>query len=497
MEPCEGVLGRIVAHKREEIARRASDVPITEMRRRAIPTTRSLRDALARPGTRFVLEHKRASPSQGPLRPTTSTSPREVAQAYEGAADAMSVLTDTRFFGGSFDDLHAVRDTTDVPVLCKDFVVSPYQVIEARTHGADAVLLMLSVLDDATARACMLEADALGMDCLVEVHDESELLRALGLPARIVGINHRDLRTLAIDLAVTERLAPLVPPGVVVVAESGISSRRDVDRLAPLVDAFLVGSSLMREHDVRDAARALVFGRVKVCGLTDAEGARLVAAAGATLGGVVFAKESPRCVSLERAERIAAAGHLPLVGVFVNEPIEQIVRAAWTIGLAAVQLHGDEDAAYVRALKASLPAACAVWKAAHVAAPGILHTATAASAQAEEAADRIVFDTALPVPPDGRPAPPRGGTGVAFDWRTIAAHPDLARGVLAGGIGPDNAVAARAVGTWAIDVGSRLEERPGSKDPARVAALFTNLRGAGRRPPTFRATGPASAGRKV
>ena len=121
MEPCEGVLGRIVAHKREEIARRASDVPITEMRRRAIPTTRSLRDALARPGTRFVLEHKRASPSQGTLRATTSTSPREVAQAYEGASDAMSVLTDTRFFGGSFDDLHSpiAQIAGEDPSVCR------------------------------------------------------------------------------------------------------------------------------------------------------------------------------------------------------------------------------------------------------------------------------------------------------------------------------------------------------------------------------------------
>ncbi|MEZ4296266.1 MAG: bifunctional indole-3-glycerol-phosphate synthase TrpC/phosphoribosylanthranilate isomerase TrpF [Polyangiaceae bacterium] len=372
MREPEGVLGRIVAHKREEVARREREVPIAEVRRRVSPGVRGFREALARRGTRFVLEHKRASPSAGAL--STGRAPEEIARAYRGVADAVSVLTDARFFGGSFEDLRAVRGAIDVPVLCKDFVVSPYQVTEARSHGADAILIMMSVLSDEEAAACLAEVDALGMEALVEVRDEEELARALGLGARVVGINHRDLRTLQIDLSVSERLSSRVPREVVLVAESGIETRRDVERLAPRVDAFLVGSSLMRAPDVREAARALVLGRVKVCGLTSAEDAAMVAREGALYGGMIFAEESKRRVSEAQAEAIAARAReasvgLPLVGVFVNEAAARVAGLARSLGLAAVQLHGDEDTGYVAQLRALLPDRCEVWKVQQAGAP--------------------------------------------------------------------------------------------------------------------------------
>lgn len=468
----EGVLAGIVAHKREEVARREREVPLAELRRAAGPTARGLRAALARPGARFVLEHKRASPSKGDLR--AAADPRDVARAYAGAADAVSVLTDARFFGGSFDDLRAVREVLDVPVLCKDFVVSPYQVVEARAHGADAILVMLSVLDDAAAAACLAEARALGMDALVEVHDEHELRRALRLPAPLLGVNHRDLRTLAIDLSVSERLAPLVPSDRVLVAESGIERRAEVDRLAPLVDAFLVGSSLMRAPDVRDAARALVFGRVKVCGLTTPGDARLAAEAGAALGGLVFAEGSPRRVTAAAAEAVAAARALPLAGVFVNDDPDRVASLARALDLVAVQLHGDETEADIAHLRRRLPPGCAVWKVARPPArpAGDVYTFLEPVCTPGAAPDRLVFDTPSPGA--------RGGTGVAFDWSLVAGHPALPSSLLAGGIGPDNAVAARAVGPWALDVGSRIESAPGRKDPARLARLFDALRGPSR-----------------
>jgi indole-3-glycerol phosphate synthase/phosphoribosylanthranilate isomerase len=481
VESREGVLGRIVAHKRDEIERRQRETPLDELRLRASPTSRSLREALVKPGARFILEHKRASPSQGALR--ADVGPSEIACAYEGAADAMSVLTDARFFGGSFEDLRAVRESTDVPILCKDFVVSPYQVVEARTYGADAILILLSVLSDDEARACLAEAHALGMDALVEAHDEAEVRRAIDLPAAIIGINHRDLRTLALDLSASERLAPLVPYDRVVVAESGIESRCEVERLAPRVDAFLVGSALMRAADVRDAARALVFGRVKVCGLTTPDDARLAAAAGATLGGVIFAAESPRCVTLDQAEQIAAEGALPLVGVFVNEAKDRVVATARALGLVAVQLHGDEDAAYLRTLRKRLPQGCAVWKAAHIGPDDAVYSSgTGLCTHGGAAVERYLFDTG------SRHA--RGGTGSPFDWDVISGHPHLAAGLLAGGIGPHNAVAARAVGAWAIDVGSKIEASSGKKDAAKMAELFSSLRGPSRQWPALGCRGP-------
>ncbi|MDQ3140551.1 MAG: indole-3-glycerol phosphate synthase TrpC, partial [Pseudomonadota bacterium] len=217
------VLARIVARKRIEVAARLSGPVAAE------PTRLSLRDALAKSGASFIMEVKRASPSGH----RSIVSVEEAVAAYAPVADAISVLTDGADFGGSLDDLRMVRANFDGPILAKDFIVDLAQVSEARSHGADAVLVMMSVLDDAVAAVVLAEAQRLGMDAIVEVHDETELNRALALGAEIVGINNRDLKTLSTNLSVTERLAPLVPRDVLLVSESGISSRADVERLSP------------------------------------------------------------------------------------------------------------------------------------------------------------------------------------------------------------------------------------------------------------------------
>lgn len=275
-----GVLGEIVARKRTDVAARFGAVTLEQMREGAEPTTCSLRAALARPGARFIMEVKRVSPSEGTLK--EAADPAAVARAYRGAADAISVLTDTPYFGGSLADLAAVRHAFDGPLLCKDFMIDVRQVAEARRHGADAILVMLSVLDDAEAAAMIAEARRFGMDALVEAHDEAEVRRAVALNAPIIGINNRDLRSLNINLSVTEQLAHLVPADHVLVSESGIRTRDDVRRLAPHADAFLVGSALMKAPDPREAARALAYGRAKICGLTRLQDVETAADLGAT-----------------------------------------------------------------------------------------------------------------------------------------------------------------------------------------------------------------------
>jgi indole-3-glycerol phosphate synthase/phosphoribosylanthranilate isomerase len=234
-----GKLGEIVAHKRVEVAERLAGVDLAAAR----PTTRSLASAMARPGARFIFEYKRRSPSEGML--SDSLSPAAVARAYTGVADAMSVLTDSRFFGGSLADLAAARTVFDGPILAKDFNVDPRQVAEARTAGPDAVLVILAVLEDAEAHGVMDAAMRLGMDVLVEVHDEAEMRRAVALDAPLIGINNRDLKSFRTDLAVTERLAPMAA-GRLVIAESGIATRADIDRLAGHCSGFLIGSAPVR-----------------------------------------------------------------------------------------------------------------------------------------------------------------------------------------------------------------------------------------------------------
>ncbi|WP_338502510.1 bifunctional indole-3-glycerol-phosphate synthase TrpC/phosphoribosylanthranilate isomerase TrpF [Sphingomonas kaistensis] len=435
------VLGEIVAHKRQEVAERLRGFDASGI----APTTRSLRAALSRPGARFLMEVKRASPSG-------HRSPHSVETAigaYAGVADGVSCLTDERFFGGSFAALETVRARFDGPVLAKDFVVDPRQVAEARRHGADAVLCMLSVLGDDEARGVMAEAERLGMDVLVEVHDEAELVRALALGATLVGINNRDLKTLTTDLAVTERLAARVPDHVTLVSESGLATRADVERLGRHADAFLVGSSLMAADDVGEAARALVFGRVKVCGLTREEDVGAVAAAGATHAGIILVPGTPRAVSAEQARVLAEATRdagLKPVGVFRDQETDEVIRVADAASLDAVQLHGKESRVVIDAIRAGFGGE--IWTAGFE----------------ERGGDRLIFDS------------PGGGTGTTCDWVAVAAHPAKASAFLAGGIGPDNARAAQATGVYGLDASSRLESAPGIKDHATLQALFDALR---------------------
>jgi indole-3-glycerol phosphate synthase/phosphoribosylanthranilate isomerase len=449
----EGVLAEILARKRVDVAARLGGLGLEA----AVPTRRSLRAALARPGARFIMEVKRGSPSAGAIRPRADAA--ALARAYRSAADAISVLTDAPYFRGSLDDLAAVRREYPGPILAKDFIVDPRQVAEARLHGADAVLVILAVLDDAQAAAAMAEARRLGMDVLVEAHTAGEVRRAGGLGADIIGINNRDLDTLKVDLATTERLAALVPAGTLVVAESGIATRADVERLAPYADAFLVGSSLMRAEEPGEAARALAFGRVKVCGITDGHDAAMAAEHGAAYAGVVMVPNTPRAVTCSAAEAIAEASPVPLVGVFRNEKPMQVAYSARTLALRAVQLHGDEDALYIRALRGLLPEETEIWAAAAVGRE---------VPRPRLGADRTLFDSQI----GGR----SGGTGIAFDWSRVEGRADLGRSLLAGGLKPGNARAAARVGAFALDVGSGVEMAPGRKDAGRLRAFFEALR---------------------
>ncbi|WP_037499857.1 bifunctional indole-3-glycerol-phosphate synthase TrpC/phosphoribosylanthranilate isomerase TrpF [Sphingomonas jaspsi] len=446
------VLARIVERKRLEVAERLPD-PVP-----AVPTTRSLKAALARPGARFIMEVKRKSPSGH----RGKHSVEQAVTAYAPIADAISVLTDGADFGGSLDDLRFVRERFDGPILAKDFVVDANQVSEARAAGADAVLVMMSVLDDRTAAQVLAAARRLAMDAIVEVHDEAELARALELGAEIVGINNRDLKTLKTDLAVTERLAAVVPDHVLLISESGIAARRDVERLAPIVDAFLVGSSLMAADDIAEAARALVFGRVKLCGLTRAEDVALAAAAGATHAGLIMVPGTPREVDAAQARLLADHAHrqgLKAVGVFRDAPVDTVAAVANDIGLDAVQMHGRESERDIQGLRELLHHGTEIWA---------VRGVDGKSVDQARAADRTLFDTAV--------KGASGGTGSTFDWDVLKGVANLSASIVAGGIGPDNAAEAAQLGAYAIDVSSRVEAAPGIKDETKVRALFAALR---------------------
>jgi len=256
------VLDRIVDDTRDEVARRRERVPLARLEEAiaARPEGRPFQEALTRPGVSLIAEHKRRSPSAGTIREGASVT--EIVKAYErGCAAALSILTEPFHFGGSLDDLAEALAATELPILRKDFIVDPYQLYESAAAGADAILLIVAVLDPDDLYDLLREARDLDLDAVVEVHDERELEVALDVEADVLGLNNRDLTDFSVDIERTYELLSDVPAGKTVVAESGYSSRDQLDDLERVgVDAVLIGETLMRSADVEDACLELTGG---------------------------------------------------------------------------------------------------------------------------------------------------------------------------------------------------------------------------------------------
>jgi len=490
------IVAEIAARRRTDIADEMARLSLDEHLAiaAATPAPRPILDRLARPGLHLIAEIKRSSPSAGAIASADEDIVAR-ARAYEaGGAAAISVLCEPHWFGGSVDDLRAVRAAVSIPVLAKEFVVEAIQLPHLRAAGADMVLL-LAVLHPATRLADLVErALEIGLEPLVEAHDEEELAKALATSARLIGINSRDLRTLEVDSGRALRLRALVPDDRLVVAESGARDPATVAAWRALgFDAALVGEALVRAADpaaavrsfvsagrlpVDPANRAATVALVKVCGITDADGVLAAVRSGADAIGLNLVPGTPRelrleeAVALARVARSLSADPPRIVAITADAGRERIAEIVAALDPNVVQFSGDESPADIAA--AGRPA----WKALRVAAErdAVADVVTVARSFLAGGAEQILLDAA------GGPHP--GGSGTRIDGIFAAAIAREVPLILAGGLDPANVSGAlRAVPALGVDSASGTErprivgQRP-TKDPLRVALFVKRARAA-------------------
>ena len=490
------VLAPIVAHA----FRRLEDLPeATEAAVRAALERRGgaragtfFAGALRAPGRRVILEVKAASPSRGLMRSEIDLA--DYARTLNRFADAVSVLTEPKFFGGCFERLAALRPLVAKPLLAKDFFIDERQALAAAEAGADAILLMLSVLSDAGYRRLAAFADRLGLEVLTEASTPDELERA-----RVIDVNNRNLRTLEVDLSRAPALAaglPLGPDAPVVVAESGYRTAADMEAAcakAPAIAAFLCGSALSLSKDLSTGVRELLHGRSKVCGITRAGDALAAAEAGATSVGVILAERSRRCVAPDEAAGLASAirgkcagANLPveLCAVADAEELERpaLLETLRSVAPDVLQIHGAADAftpEFLSRIAKRLPGVKL--------APALgLGGLDEADAQALARRIRALLEVGLidrAVLDNSAPGTASGGTGRRFNPALLEAFRDVPRLVVAGGLAAENAREAfrrgvlSGAGVLGLDFNSGVEIRPGVKDAARIRETFAALRG--------------------
>ena len=433
--------------------------------------------ALRQQDFNFICEVKKASPSKGIIAEHFPY--LDIAKEYEVAgAAAISVLTEPDFFKGDKKYLQEIASTVKIPVLRKDFIIDEYQIYQAKVWGASAILLICACLDVPTLTKFRELADSLGLSSLVEAHDEKEVQMAIDCGARIIGVNNRNLKDFTVDVQNSVRLRNLVQDDVIFVSESGLETPEDIQVLRDNnIGVALMGETFMRSPNKVEKL-AYLYGptyytpKVKMCGISKVETIPAVVEAKPDYMGLVFAP-SKRQVTVEQAEILVEELHkqcinhydtkvVKTVGVFVNETLDNLVRIADTANLDAVQLHGDEDEAFIQSLKERTNVE--VWKAIQI------RTAADTEKWIDSSADMLLFDAYH--------KDERGGTGEVFDWSSLDAfeRPFM----LAGGIDSTNvARAIRTVRPYGIDISSGIETN-GVKDDEKITAFTKIVKSIGR-----------------
>ncbi len=404
----------------------------------------------------FIFEFKQASPSKGLMRPDFDL--KKIAAVYNKYADCVSVLTDSKFFSGSYENIRSVRKLTTKPILHKDFILDPIQIDLGRQAGADAVLLMLSALDDSEYSMLYDHAKKLNLTVLSEVSNANEAQRLLKLKHELVGINNRNLLDLKVNPLNTITLAPLFKKSVPIISESGIDSWQRIKQNLTVANGFLVGSKLMAAADLNIAAERLIYGEHKVCGIRSEIDLINASDSGASYAGLIFVESSKRYVAPSLAKKLMAKCPIPCVGVFMDQPLAEIEKIALDLKLSAVQIHSNSDSDILY-LRKTLPSTIEVWQALFV--DGNLP-------RFAPSADRVVLDN--------RAKNGLGGSGQSFDWQLLNDYQGSQKIMLAGGINIDNLSQALKLPVAGLDLNSGVEDSPGVKSKTKLAQVFKQIK---------------------
>lgn len=460
------ILQKIVKDKQSYLIERKAKQPLKDFHKHIAPSDRDFYQALKQKRPAYILECKKASPSKGLIRENFDVT--EIAQIYRNYASAISVLTDEKYFQGDFEFLQKVKDTAFQPILCKDFFIDEYQIYLARFYGADAILLMLSVLDDENYQKLADLAHQLKMGVLTEVATTEEFQRAINLKAKVIGVNNRNLHDLSIDLnrtiELTTKFAEQIPSETIIISESGIFNNQHIKKLQHNAQGFLIGSSLMAEKDLNSAVRKVIFGENKVCGLTNIKDAQNAYENGAFYGGLIFAEKSKRKIDLNKAKEIVNCTPLNFVGVFQNQGLEFIQQIAHELKLCAVQLHGDENKEFIAELRQILEPNIEIWQAISV----DIEQNQPIQITENPKVNKFILDS--------KNKAIQGGTGQSFDWNLIP-YEFKQKIILAGGINKQNIKQALQQNCLGLDLNSGVEIAPGVKDEDKLKNIFQIIKG--------------------
>ena len=458
--------------KEAEISAAKKQLPLAKIKKNIKKASHSFAKALRRKnGIALIAEFKKSSPSAGSINSKAGL--EKFAKLFGKYADAISILTEKKFFSGKTDFTRTAKRFTSKPVLRKDFIIDAYQVYEARYYRADAVLLIANMLPEKKLRELTALTESLGMDALVECDDASSLRKALASGSELIGINNRNLNTMEEDFSKTRRLAKIIPASkrkkMILVSESSISTRKQVESLKGVADAVLVGTSIMNAP-VPEVKLKELTGKtlIKFCGTTSKKDALGAVKLGADLIGLNFYKKSPRFVTAAGARKIADAvrGKVLVAGVFVNMEKSGVKKIAKAVGLNVLQFSGNETPAYVKSFKSfGLP----VIKAIHV------RDAHSVSRAAKYDADFVMLDSFS----EGL----YGGTGKRIDFGLMGKNKKIKgkKVVFSGGLNAENVGRViRQFSPLMVDVCSGIEAKPGRKSFSKMKSFISSVKGAGK-----------------